>query len=82
MSKSPISPNLEAEQLLTSQTSQFNLWTEHQYPLREGWVGLTAGLVDLERRKILSLLGLKFGGLVARLVGLMVNGLTVWLVGW
>jgi hypothetical protein len=74
MSKSTISSELEAEQLLTSQTSQFNLWTEHQYPLREGWEGLTAGLVNLERRKILSLPGLKFGWLVGGLVG--------GLVGW
>jgi hypothetical protein len=82
MSKSTISSEPEAEQLLTSQTSQFNLWTEHQYPLREGWVGLTAGLVNLDRTKILSLLGLKFGVLVGRLVGLMVSGMIIWLVGW
>jgi len=34
MSKSTISSELEAEQLLTSQNSRVNLWTEHQYPLR------------------------------------------------
>ena len=51
MSKSTINSELEAEQLLTSQTNQFNLWTEHQYPLREGWVGFTASLVHLEGEK-------------------------------
>jgi len=52
MSKSTINSELEAEQLWISQTNQFNLWTEHQYPLREGWLGFTAGLVHLRRRKI------------------------------
>lgn len=33
----------------------------------EGWIGPTAGLVDLEKRKNLSLMGLELAG---------------WLVGW
>ena len=49
--------------------SKSTISSEHQYPLREGWVCLTAGLVNLERRKILFLLGLEIGSLVGWLVG-------------
>jgi hypothetical protein len=80
MYKSTKSSELEAERL-TSWTSQFKLWTEHQYPLRQGWVGFTAGLVDLERRKMLSVLGLELW-LVGCWVGQLVGGRVSWLFGW
>jgi len=49
----------------------------------EGWVDLTFGLVGLERRKILSLIGLEIGWLGGWLVGRLGVGRWVgWLVGW
>ena len=83
MFKSTINSELEAEQLLTSQTNQFNLWTEHQYPLREGWVGFTARLVHLGMRKTLSLVGLQIGCLLCWLgVGRSVGRSVSWWVGY
>lgn len=85
MHKSTISSDPDTEKFMTSQTSQFNLCTEPQYPLREGWVGSRASLVDLERRKFL----LEFEvfwlvGFIDWLVGWIcwwVKGLFGWLVG-
>ena len=48
-------------------------------------MGSRDSLVDLERRKILYLLGFELGCLVCRLVGLSVGGLVNWWVarsGW
>ena len=60
----------------------FKQGIETYYPLKR------AGLVDLERKKILSLLGLELivwsdGWMVGALVDWLVGGLGVgWLVGW
>lgn len=71
--------------------SKSTISSENQYPLREGWVGLTAGLVNSERRKILSLLRLEIGRLVGKLgvggsisqsVGWLLGWLVAWVVGW
>jgi len=61
-----ISSELDAEQWLTSWTGWFNLWKEPWCPLTEGWLGSRDGLVNLEMRTILYLLGLELG----------------WWVGW
>jgi hypothetical protein len=75
-----ISSELDAEQWLTSRASWFNLQKEPWCPLTEGWLGSRDGLVDLERRKILYLLGLELGWLVGWLVVRLVGGLVGWLV--
>jgi len=54
-------------------------------PLREVWVGLKACLVHLERRKILSLLGLEIGWLVCWvgwLFGWFIDCRVGWIIGW
>ena len=73
---------LDERQWLPSCPGCFKQGIETYYPLKR------AGLVDLERRKILSLLGLELvvwsdGWLVGALVDWLVGGLGVgWLVGW
>jgi hypothetical protein len=50
---------LHDRQWLTSRPGHFKRGKEPHYPLTEGWMGPRAGVVDLEKRKILCLIGLE-----------------------
>ena len=62
--------------------SPFYLGKGPHYPVTKGWMGPRAGLVDLEMRKIWSLLGLQLGQSVDWLFGGLVGCLLGSLVGW
>ena len=76
--------------MLPSCPGHFKWGKETYYPLTEGWKDHRASLVHLEKRKILSLLGLEngrsdgwlVGALVDWLVGRWVVALLDWFFGW